>query len=172
MKLALRGLGTVCRATALALAGILAPMRLVAAALAFAIVLTLAGVLRKLLLRAATITPATAEELAVACDWPDTGLGVEARGRAAEEAGESGGQSEVAYCMVFMKSSFLRLVQAIRLELGFDPLQVAGKRWVSQPGSCSSQAARLKLQSAVGYRLPIKALERNCGRPNNSALML
>jgi hypothetical protein len=28
-------------------------------------------------------------------------LGVEARGRAAEEAGESGGQSEVAYCSGF-----------------------------------------------------------------------
>src|SRR5580698_10747424 len=51
LRLALGGRRAVCRASALPLAGILPPMRLVAAALAFAIVLSLAGVLGKLLLR-------------------------------------------------------------------------------------------------------------------------
>ena len=43
------------------------------------------------------------------------GLCVEAGGGAAEETGESRGQREIAYCVGFIKSSFLRLVQAVRL---------------------------------------------------------
>lgn len=75
-------------------------MRLVAAALAFAIVLSLAGVLGKLLLRGNHHTG----DCRGACGClrlAGNGLGVEARGRAAEEAGESGGQSEVAYSSGF-----------------------------------------------------------------------
>jgi hypothetical protein len=100
LRLALGGRGAVCRASALPLAGILPPVRLVAAALAFAIVLSLAGVLGKLLLRGNHHTG----DCRGACGClrlAGTGLGVEARGRAAEEAGESGGQSEVAYCSGF-----------------------------------------------------------------------
>jgi hypothetical protein len=49
-------------------------------------------------------------------------LGVEARGRAAEEAGESRGQSEVAYCGGLHEEFLFRLVQAMSLEVEFDPL--------------------------------------------------
>jgi hypothetical protein len=70
----------------------------------------------------ATITPATVEELAVACDWPELGWALRRAVVPPRRPAKAAARARLLTVVVFMKSSFLRLVQAVCLEVEFDPL--------------------------------------------------
>jgi hypothetical protein len=101
---------------------------LVAAALAFAVVLTFAGVLRKVFL--AGCSQHTSERQGTGGRFGVSGnrLGVETSGGAAEKAGEGRGQDEVVNTVSlheeFLSSGWREIYAA---ESGYYPLQTARK---------------------------------------------
>lgn len=96
VKLCFRGLRAVGRTGSLALAGVLAPVSLITAALTFAVVLAFAGMLGELFLRDdhhSRNCRGTCSRFGMAGDR----LSVKASGSAAEEADECRGQCKIAY---------------------------------------------------------------------------
>jgi hypothetical protein len=145
-------LGTVRSASALTFAGILAGVLFVAAALALAVVLTLAGVL--------------GEVLVIGCnhdtgEWGGTGsrfgvsgyrLSVETDGSAAEKASEGRGEDKVLYIVALHEISFLQL------GIGSMPwnwlvLMPIARKSPSNLHQFPFRAACLKLKEADGYIL-------------------
>jgi hypothetical protein len=78
--------------------------------------------LGKSFLSTATVTPANAEELGVASEFPETGWALRRAVVPPRRPAKAAARARLLTVVVFMKSSFLRLVQAMCLEVEFDPL--------------------------------------------------
>ena len=95
----------------------------VAAALALAVVLALAGVLGQVLLVSCDHDTCEGAGACGGCGLTRDWLGVETCGSAAEKAGEGRGEDEVLTLVLFMKSSFLRLgIDPMPQEIGYEML--------------------------------------------------
>ena len=150
LRLLLGRLRTVSSASALPLAGILAGMLLVAAALALAVVLALAGVLGQVLLVGRDHDTSKCGGAGGRFRVTGDRLGVETGGSAAKKAGESRGEDEVVY-VVALHEEFLSSVRhrLYAWDMGYYLLRWPGG--VHSDFECPYRAACLKLEEADGY---------------------
>ena len=85
--------------------------------LAFAVVLAFAGVLGEMS-SAATSTPATAEELAVASEWPESGCALRRAVVPPRSPAKAAASARLLTVLVFIKNPFLLLGQAYACGVG------------------------------------------------------
>ena len=145
-------LGAVRSASALPLAGILPRVLFVAAALALAVVLTFACVLRQVLVIGCYRNTSKCRGDGGHFGVSGNRLGVETGSRAAEKAGEGRGQDKVVY-IVDLHEEFLSSVGHRTYALGYWLLLAAVglEESIRISTSASYLAACLKLREANGY---------------------